>query len=152
MRDADGTAFFSCSEEPTEAMRFMQGKCEEHRKPFIHIAGRGAGANGGVSMLADSAAQLQRFVVQHRVRVLNVSGPRASREPSVGAFVSAALDAAFGTRAPVSVPVHYSPAAPAPVPASAPASAPAPDGFDDWALSDDVLAAALDAATTHQAT
>jgi putative molybdenum carrier protein len=39
--------------------------------------------------------KLRAFVEEHRVKVLNVAGPRASKGPGVGEFVIRTLDEAF---------------------------------------------------------
>ena len=43
-----------------------------------------------------AAEKLRAFVEEHRVKVLNVAGPRASNEPGVGDFVLRTLEEAFG--------------------------------------------------------
>ena len=39
--------------------------------------------------------KLKAFIEGHGVKLLNVAGPRASKEPGVGKFVMSALDKAF---------------------------------------------------------
>jgi hypothetical protein len=39
--------------------------------------------------------KLKAFIEEHRVKILNVAGPRASKEARVGEFVISALDKAF---------------------------------------------------------
>jgi hypothetical protein len=58
----------------------------KHKKPNLHLwAGDKA-----------AAEKLRAFVEEHRVKVLNVAGPRASKEPGVGEFVMKILEEAFG--------------------------------------------------------
>ena len=38
---------------------------------------------------------MKAFIEEHRVKILNVAGPRASKEPGVGEFVMSTLDKAF---------------------------------------------------------
>ena len=61
----------------------------EHDRPLLHL-------DASLS-IADSATALRRFLEKHRIRVLNVAGPRASQEPRVGSFVRDVLQAAFGS-------------------------------------------------------
>ena len=42
---------------------------------------------------------LKAFVEEHGVKVLNMAGPRASKEPGVGEFVMRTLEEAFGNMA-----------------------------------------------------
>jgi hypothetical protein len=42
-----------------------------------------------------AADALRVFVEKHGVKVLNVAGPRASKEPEAGEFVMRTLDKAF---------------------------------------------------------
>jgi Circularly permutated YpsA SLOG family len=42
-----------------------------------------------------AADKLKSFIAEHRVKILNVAGPRASKEPGVGEFVISILDKAF---------------------------------------------------------
>jgi Circularly permutated YpsA SLOG family len=58
----------------------------KHKKPWLHLC---AGDNA-------AADKLKALVVEHRVKVLNVAGPRASKEPGVGEFVMRTLGEAFG--------------------------------------------------------
>jgi hypothetical protein len=57
----------------------------EHKKPCLHLCA------------ADETAadKLRAFVAEHGVKVLNVAGPRASKEPGVGEFVVRTLEEAF---------------------------------------------------------
>ena len=59
----------------------------KHGKPWIHLSAQAVG---------DKAPELLRaFIVQHGIRVLNVAGPRASKEPDVAEFVTATLTLAL---------------------------------------------------------
>ena len=61
----------------------MLGK---HRKPNLHLCA------GDMT----AAEKLKAFVEEHRVKVLNVAGPRASKESGLGDFVMRTLDEVFG--------------------------------------------------------
>jgi hypothetical protein len=56
-------------------------------KPCLHLSGQ----EGDVR----AAERLERFIAEHRIRVLNVAGPRASQEPAIGGFVRAILGRVF---------------------------------------------------------
>ena len=57
----------------------------KHKKPRLHLCA------------GDSTAgeKLKAFTEERRVKILNVAGPRASKEPGVGEFVISPLDKAF---------------------------------------------------------
>jgi hypothetical protein len=57
----------------------------EHKKPCLHLCARDTSV----------AEKLKAFIEEHRVKILNVAGPRASKEPGVGEFVRTVLDKAF---------------------------------------------------------
>jgi hypothetical protein len=86
VRDSDGTVIFSVgkrlSGNSAETLEFAI----KHRKPYLHLS----------AVFKDNAAQkLKKWIQQNNIRVLNVAGPRASKEPNVAEFVIAALDAAL---------------------------------------------------------
>lgn len=56
---------------------------QKHGKPVIHIS-RTATPNPGEALL--------QFVRTHGIRVLNVAGPRASKEPEVAGFTKGVLN------------------------------------------------------------
>ena len=58
----------------------------KHGKPCMHLC-------AGDKRAADA---LRVFVEKHGVKVLDVAGPRASKEPGVGEFVVRTLEEAFG--------------------------------------------------------
>ncbi|MGA7129391.1 MAG: putative molybdenum carrier protein [Chthoniobacterales bacterium] len=86
VRDSDATVLFSI--EPTltgGSLRTMEF-ARKHGKPYMHLC---AGDNA-------VAEQLKAFIEEHRVKILNVAAPRASKEPKVGQFVMALLDEVLG--------------------------------------------------------
>jgi len=87
VRDTDGTVILSLSATLTGGSRKTAEMAARHGKPWIHVA-RDASAG-------DPGERLRRFVREHRIRVLNVAGPRVSTEPGIGAFVTATLERAF---------------------------------------------------------
>jgi Circularly permutated YpsA SLOG family len=64
-----------------------QWSSRKHKKPRLHLY-------PGVSEAAD---KLRVFVQENSVKVLNVAGPRASKESEVVQFVTTVLDKAFGS-------------------------------------------------------
>jgi hypothetical protein len=56
---------------------------KKHHKPWIHF----------VAGDQDIAQRLKDWLAQNAVEVLNVAGPRASKEPGIASFVILTLDA-----------------------------------------------------------
>jgi len=85
VQDSDGTVIFTLA--PARADRPLNTAllARKHRKPCLHLHPR----------MADPAGALARFVTDRHIQVLNVTGPRASREPAVGAFVKETLESAL---------------------------------------------------------
>ena len=85
VRDSDATILFSIEPTLTGGSKKTVEFANAHKKPCLHLcAGREA-----------AAEKLRAFVEEHGVKVLNVAGPRASKEPGVGEFVMSTLDKAF---------------------------------------------------------
>jgi hypothetical protein len=84
VRDSDATVILSLAASLTGGSRLTRELAAKHRKPCLHL-------HPGL----DAACLLAEFVREHRVRVLNVAGPRASNEPGVYAYVMGVLEAAF---------------------------------------------------------
>jgi hypothetical protein len=87
VRDADATVLFSLGPRLTGGSRRTWELAVRQRKPHLHL--RHA---QGVLL---AARRLRAFAARHRIRVLNVAGPRASSEPAVGGFVQEVLERAF---------------------------------------------------------
>jgi Circularly permutated YpsA SLOG family len=88
-RDSDATVLFSIEPDLTGGSKKTVEFARKLNKPWLHLC---VGEKS-------SAEKLKAFVEQHRVRVLNVAGPRASKEPGVGDFVMRTLDKVFGSMA-----------------------------------------------------
>jgi Circularly permutated YpsA SLOG family len=88
VRDSDATVLFSIGPTLSGGSKRTIEFARKHKKPSLHLC---AGDNA-------AADKLKALVVEHRVKVLNVAGPRASKEPGVGEFVMSALEQAFGER------------------------------------------------------
>ena len=56
------------------------------KEPWLHIYRDGQ---------YDAAELLLRFNSDHRIKILNIAGPRASKEPQIAAFVKKVLEEAF---------------------------------------------------------
>ena len=86
VRDSDGTVIFSVSKELSGGSLLTLNFAQMHEKPWICLS---ATAN-------DYAPErLWHFVEHNHIRVLNVAGSRASKEPEVGRFVTATLHRLF---------------------------------------------------------
>ena len=86
VRDSDGTVIFSVGKRLSGNSLETLDFAIKHRKPYLHLS----------AVFRDHAAsQLKKWMQEHHIRVLNVAGPRASKEPEVGRFVMATLDAAL---------------------------------------------------------
>ena len=86
IRDSDGTVIFTMKPELTGGSKRTGEFATKHRKPCLHL-------HPGFTM-EQCAQRLTEFVQANGIRVLNVAGSRGSKEPEVGAFVRAVLDAA----------------------------------------------------------
>ena len=59
----------------------------KHRKPYLHLS----------ACKANAASELKQWMQQNNIHVLNVAGPRESKEPEAAAFVISTLDRALST-------------------------------------------------------
>ena len=84
VRDSDGTVIFSIAEELTGGSLATAHFTRVHGKPCLHLSRKNK----------HPAAKLRAFIAQHRIKVLNVAGPRASSEPEVGDWVKQMLSQA----------------------------------------------------------
>jgi Circularly permutated YpsA SLOG family len=86
VRDSDATVLFSIGPTLSGGSKRTIEFARKHKKANIHLCVRDKAA----------AEKLKAFTEEHRVKVLNVAGPRASNEPGVGEFVMRTLGEAFG--------------------------------------------------------
>jgi hypothetical protein len=84
VRDSDGTVVFSIAPVLTGGSKKTIELAHKHHKPVIHIARDGGPASPAQALLG--------FIRDHKIKVLNVAGPRSSKEPEVGAFVKEVLE------------------------------------------------------------
>lgn len=87
VRDSDATVVFSLADELSGGSRFAVQVAEDLGRPWLHLPAR----LGTV----EAARRLRAFLRQHAVERLNVAGPRASGEPTVGDWVRRVLDATW---------------------------------------------------------
>lgn len=90
VQDSDGTAIicFGRAEGGTEQTRLF---CLAEHKPHLLLDALALTPQQAVALLG-------KFIRRHRIRRLNVAGPRASKEPHAYAFALAALRALLAGR------------------------------------------------------
>jgi hypothetical protein len=71
-RDSDGTVVFSIEEVLTGGCKETVEFAQKHGKPVLHLSRTGP---------AQPELALRRFIHDHDIKVLNVAGPKASKEP-----------------------------------------------------------------------
>lgn len=85
VRDSDGTAIFTISRELKGGSASTRKFAAEYGKPCLHV-----------SKLKDGNAavvKLRSFLQRHKIKTLNIAGPRLSTEPAACAFASQVLEA-----------------------------------------------------------
>jgi hypothetical protein len=92
VRDSDATVIITMKEFLSGGTARTARFCNELSRPVVLLS-------SAVFTPREAGAALRHFVLKHRVRRLNVAGPRASEEPGAAAFAHAVLDAAFHTSA-----------------------------------------------------
>jgi len=86
VRDSDGTVIFSVGKRLSGGSLKTLELAIKHRKPYLHLSG----------VFKDNVARkLKKWMQQNNIRVLNVAGPRAFKEPVVAQFVISTLGHAF---------------------------------------------------------
>ncbi len=95
VRDSDATVVFTISPPVVGGTALALACARRLGKPVLHLprdAAATSDAIGGAvadvgGVVEGAAAKLQLFLREHRVRRLNVAGPRASQEPDIAEFV-----------------------------------------------------------------
>ena len=87
VRDSGGTVIFSEGTELTGGTQETAEFAKKIGKPLLHLV-----SSAGID---EMATQLNAFLKEHGIVVLNFAGPRASEEPEVGQFVKAVLSHAW---------------------------------------------------------
>jgi len=89
VRDSDGTVVFSIAPVLTGGSKKTVFLAHKLGKPVFHISRDCAPASPDKALL--------RFIQNHSIKVLNVAGPRASKESEVYGFVKEVLDKSLGS-------------------------------------------------------
>jgi hypothetical protein len=82
VRDCDATVLFSIDPILSGGSRKTVEFARKHNKPCLHLHSR----------QRDAAERFASFLEDNEVHMLNVAGPRASKEPNVAQFVRETLD------------------------------------------------------------
>jgi hypothetical protein len=85
VRDSDATLIISRSATLTGGSEYTRRCAEELDQPCLHV-------HPG----DDDAKTIRVFLEGHRVRTLNVAGPRESTEPGIYGYVTEILERTFG--------------------------------------------------------
>jgi hypothetical protein len=86
VRDSDGTVIFSIGKRLSGTSAETMEFAIKHRKLYLHLS----------AVFKDNAVSvLKKWLQDNSIRVLNVAGPRASKEPAVAQFVITTLDQAL---------------------------------------------------------
>jgi hypothetical protein len=88
VRDSEGTVVFSIQACVTGGTRLTFELAKRLGKSVLHLS-------RDEMESAAAGEKLRAFVEEHRIRRLNVAGPRGSQEPEIGTFVHDVLLAAF---------------------------------------------------------
>ncbi len=88
VRDSDGTVIFSVRKPLSGNSAETPEFAIKHRKPYLHLS----------AVFKDNAAQkLEKWIEENNIRVLNVAGPRASKEPEAYGFANQVPDDALSS-------------------------------------------------------
>lgn len=86
VRDTDGTIVFTLARELTGGSKLTAEFARKHSKPFLHIS------RGGCYQ---PEVEIQGFIAEHGIRVLNIAGSRESKEPGIHEWTKGVLDRAL---------------------------------------------------------
>ena len=89
VRDSDGTLIVSLAKRLVGGTRLTEVLAERLAKPHLVLAK----TDGDLFAQVEA---LRRFIAENSIQVLNIAGPRASGEPSVGEYVRSLLNATIG--------------------------------------------------------
>ncbi len=82
VRDSDATIIFNQPILLGGGTRLTAEFARMHQKPWLHIS---------KDNHAQAAELIEKFMVEHRVQILNVAGPRAATDPNIITFTQSAL-------------------------------------------------------------
>ena len=86
VRDSDATLIFSRAAELSGGSAYTARCAERMGRPWQHV-------HPG----SDDAESIRSFLEQHRIRTLNIAGPRASTDPGIYEYVLAVLQRLAGS-------------------------------------------------------
>jgi hypothetical protein len=86
VRDTDGTVVFTLAKVLSGGSARTIKFARMHKKPTLHIS---------FGKFYEPAAELQRFVVEHKIKVLNIAGSRESKEPGLWQKTYECIERAF---------------------------------------------------------
>lgn len=84
VRDSDGTVIFSIDPILRDGSKKTMELAKKLGKPCLHLPQIGYRGN--------PALILQGFIQRHKIHILNVAGSRASKEATIGDFVTITLE------------------------------------------------------------
>lgn len=85
VRESDGTVIFTIKRKLTGGSKKTLEFCGKHMKPCIHIH----------KEEYQPGLKLLNFIQQNKIKILNVAGSRASKEPEVCDFIKEILEDTF---------------------------------------------------------
>lgn len=89
VQDSDGTLIISFAEELTGGSAYTQKQCHEvQKKPYVHLV---LPERGKTRVPDEVAAEVRKWITGSRINILNVAGPRESKEPGIQEAVRDAL-------------------------------------------------------------
>jgi Circularly permutated YpsA SLOG family len=83
--DSDATLIVARNRELSGGTAFAKFCAEKHGRPLLVVCER--------DETSKSTAAVSKFLKQHKVRTLDVAGPRESQAPGIGTFVERLLEA-----------------------------------------------------------
>jgi hypothetical protein len=90
IRDSDGTLVFSIAAEPQGGTRLTLELAKRLGRPVLHLS-----RENSKETAMDLAVDVDTFLREYSIEILNIAGPRASQEPEVEAFVRGVLQSVF---------------------------------------------------------
>jgi hypothetical protein len=83
VRDSEGTVIFSIAPALADGSKQTAEFAEQYRKPCLHLSRERDGEA--------AAMKLRDFLAKHKIKTLNIAGPRHSTEPGVDKFTRETL-------------------------------------------------------------
>ena len=74
--DSDGTLILSHGKPTTGGSDYTRDMVLRHGRPWLHI-------DLNKTLSSQAARQIKSWVAEHEIKVLNVAGPRASKDPAI---------------------------------------------------------------------